>query len=104
MHTKTCVLQMPVSLYAKELTVVETEIEIPMGYTPAVGSFFVCDELPGRLSVHWWGYDHRDKKTYMCLSVGYSDSTRTIEEWLTENKDWKVADDPLVALTPTEEP
>jgi hypothetical protein len=53
---------------------------------------------PGRLSVHWWGLNATDQKIYMCLSVGYSDSSRTAEEWIAENPEWHVTKDPLVML------
>lgn len=97
--TKPVVVQLPVSLYEGKLHVVETEMQLPSDYQPAVGSFFIHDVLPGRLSVHWWGFDARDHKIYLCLSVGYSDSTRTIDEWLVEYTDWTVSNDPLVMLS-----
>jgi len=98
--TKPVVVQLPVSLYESKLHVVETEMQLPSDYQPTLGSFFVHDVLPGRLSVHWWGFDARDHKTYLCLSVGYSDSTRTIDEWLVEYSDWYISNDPLVMLSP----
>jgi len=98
--TKPVVVQLPVSLYESKLHVVETEMQLPSDYQPTIGSFFVHDVLPGRLSVHWWGFDARDHKTYLCLSVGYSDSTRTIDEWLVEYSDWYISNDPLVMLSP----
>ena len=97
--TKPVVVQLPISLYEGKLHVVETEMQLPSDYQPSVGSFFIHDVLPGRLSVHWWGFDARDHKIYLCLSVGYSDSTRTIDEWLVEYTDWSVSSDPLVMLS-----
>jgi len=98
--TKPVVVQLPISLYEGKLHVVETEMRLPSDYQPAIGSFFVHDVLPGRLSVHWWGFDVRDLKLYLCLSVGYSDSTRTLDEWLVEYSEWHVSNDPLVMLSP----
>ena len=95
--TKPVVVQLPISLYEGKLHVVETEMRLPSDYQPAIGSFFVHDVLPGRLSVHWWGFDVRDLKLYLCLSVGYSDSTRTLDEWLVEYSEWHVSNDPLVS-------
>ena len=97
-QTKPVVVQLPISLYEGRLYVVESELQLPQDYQPAVGSFFIHDVLPGRLSVHWWGFDARDQKIYMCLSVGYSDSTRTIDEWIAENPEWHVTENPLVVL------
>tara|TARA_A100001015_G_C14708257_1_gene601003 strand:- start:288 stop:698 length:411 start_codon:yes stop_codon:yes gene_type:complete len=101
--TKPVVVQLPISLYEGKLHVVETEMQLPADYQPTVGSFFVHDVLPGRLSVHWWGFDARNHKTYLCLSVGYSDSTRTIDEWLVEYSEWHVSKDPLVMLSSDED-
>jgi len=102
-QTKPTVIQLPISLYAGKLYVVESELQLPRDYQPAVGSFFIHDVLPGRLSVHWWGFDARDQKIYLCLSVGYSDSTRTISEWLIEHTGWHLASDPLVILSSGED-
>ena len=101
--TKPVVVQLPVSLYEGQLHVVETEMQLPTDYQPTIGSVFVHDVLPGRLSVHWGGVDARDHKTYLCLSVGYSDSTRTIDEWLVEYSEWHVSKDPLVMLSSDED-
>ena len=100
MKTKPVIVQLPISTYGDVLNVVEKTMELPETYQPEIGSFFVDRVLPGRLSVHWWGYDARDQKTYLCLSVGYSDATRTLEEWLAANSGWSVAKDPLVVLAP----
>jgi len=96
--TKPVVVQLPVSLYEGALHVMETELQLPREYQPAIGSFFLHEAFPGRLSVHWWGLNAVDGKIYMCLSVGYSDSSRTAEEWLADHPEWHVTKDPLVIL------
>ena len=95
-------MQLPVSLAGGELYVVESDIWLPPYYTPAVGSFISHPVLPGRLSVHWWGWDVASDRIVFCLSVGYADLSRNLEEWLSEHSDWRVAEDPLVSLEPTE--
>ena len=90
--TKPVVVQLPVSLYEDELYVMETELQLPREYQPATGSFFLHKAFSGRLSVHWWGLNAIDGKIYMCLSVGYGDSSRTAEEWIADNSEWHVTD------------
>jgi hypothetical protein len=95
------IMQLPVSLSNGELYVVETDVRLPTSYTPAVGSFIAHPVLPGRLSVHWWGWDVASDHIVICLSVGYTDLSRNLDEWLNEHSDWRVADDPVVSLAPT---
>jgi len=103
--TKPVVVQLPVYTHDESFHIVETTIHLPQFYAPEKGSFFAHPVLPGigRLNIAWWGYDGRDNKTYIALSVGYHDPTRNIHDFLAEYPVWQLCDDPMLTVSEKED-
>jgi hypothetical protein len=95
---KKVLIQMPIRLLDNEVSVVERFDWVPDNSNPIPQSWVYFDWLPGRISLFWAGYDGREGHGYLVLtlSAGVSDATASLEEWLADNHDWQIADEPTL--------
>ena len=71
-NTKAAILQVPVAFSGEEIQIVESDVRLPLHYTPAVGSFMTEPVTRGRVRINWWGLPADPKNHYQprrgCLS------------------------------------
>ena len=56
-NTKAAILQVPIGFSGEEIHIVESDVRLPLHYTPAVGSFITEPVTRGRVRINWWGLD-----------------------------------------------
>ena len=102
-NTKAAILQVPIGFSGKEIQIVETDVRLPLYYTPAVGSFITEPVTRCRIRINWWGLDLATQKIVISLDVGICHENETCHEWLSHNTKWRIAEDPILTVIPKDD-
>jgi len=90
------VLQMPVFLHNDTEGIVEREIEIHDWYQPGSGEWIFHKATAGLMRLGPVIYDGVENRLVLCCAFPAHDPTCTLEEWLEERPEWKVAEKPFL--------
>ena len=97
-NTKAAILQVPIGFSGEEIHIVESDVRLPLHYTPAVGSFMTEPVTRCRIRINWWGLDLLTQKIIISLDVGVCHEDETCQEWLSHNPKWRIAEDPILTV------
>ena len=102
-NTKAAILQVPIGFSGEEIQIVESDVRLPLHYTPAVGSFITEPVTRGRVRINWWGLDLATQKIVISLDVSICHENETCDEWLGQNPKWRIAEDPILTVIPKDD-
>ena len=102
-NTKAAILQVPIGFSSEEIHIVESDVRLPLHYTPAVGSFITEPVTRGRVRINWWGLDLATQKIIISLDVSICHENETCDEWLSHNPKWRIAEDPILTVIPKDD-
>ena len=76
------ILQQAVRFHGDTIAVMETEIELPDSYQPAMNSWLSHPRLDGHNHIGYVGYDARRGRLIITIGVPAAAETMTKDEWL----------------------